>query len=43
MKTQAELRAFTLGCISGICIVIGVFVAVCEVEGIRWTPVLVSR
>lgn len=43
MKTQAEIRSFTLGCVTGIAMVIGCFVLVCEIEGIRWQPVYVGR
>lgn len=42
MKTQAELRAFAIGCITGIVIFVGSFAGICSLEGIRWVPVQIG-
>ncbi len=42
MKTQAELRAFTWGVMSGLVIIIACFVGISEVAGVRWQPVKIG-
>lgn len=42
-KTSTELRSFVIGCIAGIFIMIGSFVAISEIAGIKWQPIAVSR
>lgn len=42
-KTTTELRIFTVGCIAGIFMVIGCFVAVSEIAGLKWQPVVQQR
>jgi len=42
-KTSTELRSFLFGCIAGILMVIGSFVAISEIAGIKWHPVITAN
>lgn len=43
MNTQAELRAFTIGCVSGIVILFSALIAGRYVFGVTWHPVIAGQ
>jgi hypothetical protein len=38
-----DLRAYVYGIITGIVMLVGSFVVVCEIGGIKWQPVVTAR